>query len=339
MDFDFNWILLPVTLIFFFIWLLDKFFFKQRKSLAVKRQILIEAEKKVELAEQQLTQAKNQSAENVVTQAQDVLSQARIQLVQAQTSVNEHKEFWLVRYSYDFWPVLMVVLVLRSFFFEPFNIPSESMNPTLETGDFILVQKFAYGLRVPLLNSKIIETGEPKHGDVIVFRYPENPKISYIKRVIGLPGDKVVFQNGVLTINGVKQPTQFTQKVELPVTVSDGSQQQKIIVDAQQWQSTLGEHQFLAQYISLEQTLTDAINYVQNVQLQTSLGLSLTQNFSVEVPQGNYFVMGDNRDQSADSRYWGFVPEQNLVGKAVYLWMHKDPGLNLPRFNRNGMIP
>ena len=137
MDFDFNLILVPATLLFFGIWLLDKFVFKQRAE-------------------------KGRGNEN-----------------------------FIISWAYDFWPVLAVVLVLRSFFFEPFNIPSDSMVPTLETGDYILVNKYQYGVRLPITNTKILDIGEPKRGDVAVFRYPANPKISYIKRIIGLPGDKI----------------------------------------------------------------------------------------------------------------------------------------------------
>ena len=150
MDFDFNLILVPATLIFFGLWLLDKFVLKQRAT-------------------------KGKGNENVI-----------------------------ISWAYDFWPVLAVVLVLRSFLFEPFNIPSDSMVPTLETGDYILVNKFQYGVRLPITNTKIIDIGEPQRGDVAVFRYPENPKISYIKRIIGLPGDHLEFNNGQLTINGKK---------------------------------------------------------------------------------------------------------------------------------------
>jgi signal peptidase I, bacterial type len=150
MDFDFNLILVPATVIFFLIWLLDKFVWKQR-------------------------QTKGKGNENVV-----------------------------IAWAYDFWPILAIVLVMRSFLYEPFNIPSDSMVPTLETGDFIVVNKYQYGVRLPIINKKIIDVGEPERGDVIVFRYPPQPTISYIKRVVGLPGDHIIYDHGQLSVNGQK---------------------------------------------------------------------------------------------------------------------------------------
>nr|WP_227515646.1 signal peptidase I [Acinetobacter qingfengensis] len=333
--------------------MLDKLVFKQNTQLKQKKQAVVQADQQVIQAQQHFEQLKAKYPEKVIAdsvpqaddpaeiiQARDQLGQIKVRAAQAHNDLNVHKTNPLINWAYDFWPVLAVVLVLRSFFYEPFNIPSESMNPTLETGDFILVQKYAYGIRLPLLNNKIIHTSEPENGDVIVFRYPENPSISYIKRVIGVPGDKIVFQNGVLYINGEKQPYQLGSQVSLPVKLESVSgQAESINVQAQQWVVNIGQHRFLTQYIKPEQTAVDAQQYIQNYQAQSSLPLSLNQNWQVTVPQGQYFAMGDNRDQSADSRYWGFVPEANLTGKATYIWMHKDPGLHLPSFKRNGSIP
>ena len=266
------------------------------------------------------------------------MSQAKGDAVRAHATHDAHQINPIINWAYDFWPVLAVVLVVRSFLFEPFNIPSESMNPTLETGDFILVNKFAYGVRLPLINTKIIDTGAPEHGDVAVFRYPVDPSISYIKRIIGLPGDTIAYQNGELFINGEKQFSQKGNAVDLPVHYQDASgQQQKIIVDAQQWVVNIASHRFITQYIKATQSDGIAQQFIQ--QYQQKAPLSLEQNWEVTVPEGEYFAMGDNRDQSADSRYWGFVPEANLTGKATYVWMHKAPGLNLPSFKRNGSIP
>lgn len=274
-DFDFNLILVPVTLVFFVIWLLDKLVFKQRKQ-------------------------KGKGNEN-----------------------------FLIGWAYDFWPILAVVLFVRSFLYEPFNIPSESMMPTLKVGDFILVNKFDYGVRLPLIHTKIISVGEPKAGDVAVFRFPQNPRISYIKRVIGVAGDKVEMKNGDIWINGELQVRQAIGQVSTEIRVAN----RVLSIQMEQYQSTLGQHQFISQQISAQQD-----NEQLNQRLIEDDSVTMNQNWSVTVPQGQYFVMGDNRDQSEDSRYWGFVPEQNLIGRAFYVWMHKDAGFNLPSFKHNGKI-
>lgn len=237
-------------------------------------------------------------------------------------------ENFFITWAYDFWPVLAVVLVLRSFFFEPFNIPSDSMVPTLETGDFILVNKFDYGMRLPIINKKIIDIGEPERGDVIVFRYPPQPSISYIKRVIGLPGDHIVYDHGQLSINGQKIPK-----------VATDFHREKDILDTPTsiyHKETLGNHTFTMRELEGVNIARQApfINYVDNGKYSTTDGLY----WEVTVPKGQYFAMGDNRDQSADSRFWGFVPEENLAGRAFYIWMHKEPGFKLPSFSRNGTI-
>ena len=283
MDFDFNLILVPATLIFFALWLLDKFVLKQR------------AEK------------------------------------------GKGNENFIISWAYDFWPVLAVVLVFRSFIIEPFNIPSESMVPTLEIGDFIAVNKYQYGVRLPITNTKIIDVGEPQRGDVAVFRYPKNPKISYIKRIIGLPGDKVEFDRGQLFINGQKieqTPAQFSR----PKDVYDTAK-------SNYYYEAMGEHKHLVRTLEGQNTLLFAFNYAQRKQDFPFVSTdndrfvkSKGESWQVTVPPGQYFAMGDNRDQSADSRYWGFVPEENLTGKAVYVWMHKEPGLKIPSFSRNGSI-
>ncbi|MGQ8303086.1 signal peptidase I, partial [Acinetobacter baumannii] len=234
----------------------------------------------------------------------------------------------VITWAYDFWPVLAVVLVLRSFLYEPFNIPSDSMVPTLETGDFILVNKFDYGVRLPIVNKKVIDIGEPKRGDVIVFRYPPQPTISYIKRVIGLPGDHIVYDHGQLIINGQKipkVPTQFSREkdaLDTPTSIYH--------------KETIGDHTFTMRELEGVNVARQApfINYVDNGKYANQDGLY----WEVTVPKGHYFAMGDNRDQSADSRFWGFVPEENLTGRAFYVWMHKEPGFHLPSFNRNGKI-
>ncbi|WP_350561449.1 signal peptidase I [Psychrobacter sp. CAL346-MNA-CIBAN-0220] len=299
MDFDFNLVLVPLTLGLGLVWLLDKLVWKQRKSRG------------------------------------------------------PGKESWAVRWAYDFFPVLAVVLFVRSFLIEPFNIPSSSMVPTLYTGDFIAVNKYAYGVRLPLTYNKIIDTGSPEHGDVMVFRYPENPSIYYIKRVIGLPGDTVSYDQGKLAINNIAvdtKPINFDANPELTsqlysagqvapgqVLTEDGAVQmgQEEEEYAQYFQETQGEHEHLVRYLNgMNSSQYAPFLQQQSPEVVDSEGMQ----WHVTVPEGQYFVMGDNRDRSADGRFWGFVPDDNLAGKAVYIWMHKPPGLNLPTFARNGAI-
>ncbi|MBU0655525.1 MAG: signal peptidase I [Gammaproteobacteria bacterium] len=206
---------------------------------------------------------------------------------------NPEEESVLLEYARSFFPVLLAVLLLRSFVIEPFRIPSGSMLPTLEIGDFILVNKFAYGLRLPVLHDKILEVGEPQRGDVVVFRYPENPKVDYIKRLIGVPGDVVEWNNKTLRVNGIELD-----------------------------RSTIGEYIALDQHNGSRPTTRlkeDLLGVSHDILIVPNTG---GKTGSITVPEGHYFMMGDNRDMSNDSRMWGLVPEANLVGKAAYIWMH-----------------
>jgi len=207
-------------------------------------------------------------------------------------------EPWPVDWSRSLFPVLLIVLVFRSFMFEPFKIPSGSMVPTLLVGDFIVVNKFTYGLRLPVLNTKFIDLNDPQRGDVVVFRFPQDDKINYIKRVIGLPGDTVVYRNKQLFINGE------------PVSASDAGRYTRHASKCSQPRG--GEHR-------LEEQLGD-INH--SILQRNGINQRRTQTW--RIPEGHYFVMGDNRDNSNDSRFWGFVPERNLVGKAVLIWLNFD---------------
>ncbi len=202
----------------------------------------------------------------------------------------------LLDYSRTFFPILLIVIIVRSFIAEPFRIPSGSMIPTLEVGDFILVKKYAYGVRLPVLHKKIIETGEPKRGDVAVFRYPPNPRINYIKRVIGLPGDTVEWsQDKRLILNG--EPIEI-RKIENFIPKNND-----LRISVSQFEEKLPEKEKPYKVIHFPE-LNNAGKWT--------------------VPEGQYFVMGDNRDNSSDSRSWRFVSENHLVGKATLVWMHLD---------------
>ncbi len=218
------------------------------------------------------------------------------------------KESTFVEYCKSFFPVLLAVLLLRSFLVEPFRIPSNSMMPTLLTGDFILVNKFTYGIRLPVLNTKVLEVGEAERGDVVVFRYPKDPSTDYIKRVVGLPGDRVGYYNKIIYING--EPVG-----QVPAGVYIGVGSGISMSGASQRQEQLGE--VLHDILVMPRTPGLEGEYV--------------------VGEDEYFVMGDNRDNSNDSRYWGPVPEANLVGKAFRVWMNWDGANGGVDWDRVGM--
>jgi signal peptidase I len=215
---------------------------------------------------------------------------------------------WWLDWTAGLFPVIIAVFLLRSFLFEPFKIPSGSMIPTLLVGDLILVNKYHYGIRLPVINVKITEGNKPKTGDVMVFRYPPKPSLDYIKRVVGVPGDEVAYLNKRLTINGKQVSTQSVPEF------FDGDAMRYF----KQYEESLGDkpHKLLND--------DDRPAFVPGVE-----DFPFKQNcqYSVEgvvckVPEGHYFMMGDNRDNSLDSRYWGFVPDKNIVGKAFFVWMN-----------------
>lgn len=214
------------------------------------------------------------------------------------------KEPIIIEYARSLFPVFLIVLVLRSFIIEPFRIPSGSMYPTLQIGDFIAVNKFAYGVKLPVTQTKIIPIGLPERGDVVVFKFPEDPDVDYIKRVAGVPGDKISYIGRTLFINGEAVSTNFIGKYH-------GTESSAIMNGASVIEETFpGGH--------VHQVLHDTDKTSYDMQ-------------TVTVPEGQYFMIGDNRDHSNDSRFWGFVPEKNMKGKAFGIWMNWDNGMHLNR--------
>lgn len=204
----------------------------------------------------------------------------------APSTVKPAKLPWYVDLSRSFFPIIVAVLALRSFIVEPFRIPSGSMEPTLYAGDFILVNKFDFGVRLPVVNTRILDTGSPQRGDIAVFRYPEDPSVAFIKRIVGLPGDRLEYRDKQLYVNGVPAPTRKEG-------VSNG-------------------------YETRLEQLGEVDHTIQIRQGQRNMP------WEYVVPEGHYFVMGDNRDNSRDSRFWGPLPEGNLIGKAFLIWMNLD---------------
>jgi len=214
-----------------------------------------------------------------------------------------------VEYSGSFFPVIALVFFLRSFLYEPFKIPSMSMVPTLQGGDLIRVNKFPYGIRLPILNKKIIELNDPQRGDVMVFKYPRDMTQDYIKRVVGVPGDKITYENKRLTVNG--KPLDYTPLEEY-------LNEESLTYSKQFKENLTGvEHRVIMMEAAPPVNLSDVKDFPHSEACTYRY-----EGFTCVVPAGNYFMMGDNRDNSADSRYWGFVPDRNIVGKAFFVWMN-----------------
>ena len=218
------------------------------------------------------------------------------------------QEPWWIEYTAGLFPVILVVFLLRSFVAEPFKIPSGSMLPTLQVGDLILVNKFTYGLRLPVIHTKVLDVGQPQRGDVMVFRFPKDPSLDYIKRVVGIPGDRITYENKRLSVNG--KPVSLT---------ADGQFYDKErLAYENRYLERLGEvdHKILTD-LEKPSFITPDLPFPHQDQCDYGSG-----GVSCVVPPGSYFMMGDNRDNSFDGRFWGFVPEKNIVGRAFFIWMN-----------------
>jgi signal peptidase I len=268
-------------------WLAERFYFLPQRQRAVVELEAHDAKRREGLANMGITQVDGD------------IQEAKVKLLM---------QPWWLDWTAGLFPVIIVVFLLRSFLFEPFKIPSGSMIPTLLVGDLILVNKFTYGVRLPVLNTKITEGNKPQRGDVMVFRYPPKPSLDYIKRVVGVPGDTVAYLNKRLSINGKPVDTQA-----LPDFFDEDASQY-----FKQFEERLGEKP--------HRLLNDPRRPAFVAGIEKFEGME-NCNYTVEgvtctVPEGHYFMMGDNRDNSLDSRYWGFVPDKNIVGKAFFVWMN-----------------
>ncbi len=284
---NFSLLLFILTVVTFGYWLAERFIFAPRRLAAAQSLEHHDTARRHDLARQGISKV-----DGDVSQAKQAV------LVQP----------WWLDWTAGLFPVILVVFLLRSFLFEPFKIPSGSMIPTLLVGDLILVNKYHYGVRLPVINKKIVDNHEPQRGDVMVFRYPKDTSIDYIKRVVGVPGDEVTYRNQQLYING--EPVHITP---LP----DFFNEDTLRVE-KQYLEKLGpvEHQVLLDrsrqlYLPPNETFP----YRENCRYSA-------EGVACKVPPGHYFMMGDNRDNSMDSRFWGFVPDQNIVGKAFFVWMN-----------------
>jgi len=285
---NFALLLLLATVVTGIYWLADRFIFLPRRRAAAQA------------AQDQLERRRSELAAQGITQVDPIDARTTTDRLLAQP--------WWLDWTAGLFPVILIVFLLRSFVFEPFKIPSGSMIPTLLIGDLILVNKFTYGLRLPVANTRLTEGHAVQRGDVVVFRYPPKPSVDYIKRVIGLPGDEVSYLNKRLTINGKEVPEtavsdffdESTMEYFKQFNEQLGDVRHNIIVDTRR-----------AAFIGNP----DAFPYRDNCRYSI-------EGVTCKVPEGHFFMMGDNRDNSLDSRYWGFVPEGNIIGRAFFVWMN-----------------
>jgi len=285
---NFSLLLFLLTLVTFGYWLAERLHFKPAREAAAAALERRDGARRAELAKMGIDQV-----DGDVAQARQLL------LMQP----------WWLDWTAGLFPVILVVFLMRSFLFEPFKIPSGSMVPTLLVGDLILVNKYHYGVRLPVINKKIVQNQDPQRGDVVVFRYPPDPRMDYIKRVVGVPGDEVAYLNQRLSINGQEVPVQpqgeyydeDSLRYAPQFAESLGSAVHRILVDPRR-QAFFG---------------TDDKRFPFRENCRYS-----AEGVVCRVPQGHYFMMGDNRDNSQDSRFWGFVPDENIVGRAFFVWMN-----------------
>ena len=285
---NFSLLLFVLTLATMCFWFAERYRFAPARSAAADRLQVQDAQRRVELQKLGI----NQVDGDVQAARDKLLSQP-----------------WWLDWTAGLFPVILAVFLLRSFLFEPFKIPSGSMIPTLLVGDLILVNKFYYGVRLPVINTKIIANHDPKSGDVIVFRYPVDPRVDYIKRVVGVPGDTVAYLNQKLTINGTP----------VPVKADGDFYDEETLRYAKRFEEQLatGPHRLLVEprAPSMARPMEAFTNFRDQCRYSA-------EGVTCQVPAGHYFVMGDNRDNSQDSRYWGFVPDGNIVGRAFMVWMN-----------------
>jgi len=285
---NFSLLLFILTLATFAYWLAERLHFKPAREAAAAELERQDAARRADLAKMGIAQVDG----NVAEAREKLLMQP-----------------WWLDWTAGLFPVILIVFLLRSFLFEPFKIPSGSMVPTLLVGDLILVNKYHYGVRLPVINKKIIANNDPQRGDVMVFRYPPDPRVDYIKRVVGVPGDEVAYINQKLTINGK----------ELPVKSEGEYYDEDSLRYAPQFSESLGavDHRILVDPRRQAFFGADDKRFPFRENCRYS-----AEGIVCKVPQGHYFMMGDNRDNSLDSRFWGFVPDENIVGRAFYVWMN-----------------
>ena len=285
---NFSLLLFVLTVVTLGYWLAERFRFAPARQAAAEALAAQDAQRRADLGRQGIAQVDG----NVEAAREKLLMQP-----------------WWLDWTAGLFPVILVVFLLRSFLFEPFKIPSGSMIPTLLVGDLILVNKYHYGIRLPVLNTKVVANNDPKRGDVIVFHYPVDPRIDYIKRVVGIHGDEVTYTNQTLAING--QP--------VPVQAQGDFYDEDSMRYAPKFSEKLGEvsHSILVEpkRASIYRPMDSFVEFRDNCRYSA-------EGVTCKVPPGHYFVMGDNRDNSQDSRYWGFVADEHIVGRAFMVWMN-----------------